>query len=653
MAKLDDLKTKANAVAGATKVGENTAARVGGALQDAASCIEELQKSLQSNNTSDTERDKLINSLKTSLATLQTDLSSEMQTRQNSDDSIKSSVSGLEQTINTLMDGNVSDAIDNFNEVINFLDGVKDNESLSGLLSDMKASIKDIQDKVGAADGIAPLDSDSKVSMKYLPDTVEDVIMVTCWGNQTADGDGYWYDTSEKKLYKPTVSQLSSGNLRKGYTEIEPNSDVIYVDVAGKVPYIWDYNQHDMVQIAPKATPASIFNATTEVPISGYYQLVDNDNETMSALHAAWKQGKAVSGLIMSFEKSAGIWKTYQYVGKSITESNWFNTDNWKDFGSLAAGSETYIIIDTLVGNPEVGNFYTLETAVAALLKYQEKTSVNYAKKGLIISYSTAENTMETKQFQGNVTDIGEVGLWKDFGGGGSKVETKDDPVENGKDALSTGGAYKAIPANLHVDTDTEGIIKLQMLNAGGDGVGDEIQFPVGTGTGGGGGTIVSINFESSPLYTKSGASVIIKAAIRSLTQQGKDEILNNIEKIELMDRDTNQTLETLTVNKASSADNNTFDFTFDVSSYFTTAGQRRFKMVAYDDAGNSGSRNLNVTAVDVTISSVQTLNYTASTSLQVGGASKTIPLYKFANNASDKGIEAITEVYVFSAGRR
>lgn len=647
MAKIDELKSKANAVAGATKVGENTAARVGGALQDAASCIEELQKSLQSNNSSDAERDKLINGLKSSLSTLQSDLTNEQKLRLNGDNAINSTVSGLQESFNKLMDGNVTEVIDNFNEVIKFLDGIKDDESLIKLLSDLNTSINDIQDKIGAADGIAPLGSDSKVSWKYLPESVEDVIMVETWADEVSNVDGYWYNPTKKKLYKPTVNQMPNGSLRKGHKEVEPCIDVIYVDVTGKVPYIWDNNTLDMVQIAPKATPASIFNATTEVPISGYYQLVDNDNETMSALHAAWKQGKAVSGLIMSFEKSAGIWKTYQYVGKSITESNWFNTDNWKDFGSLAAGSETYIIIDTLVGNPEVGNFYTLETAVAALLKYQEKTSVNYAKKGLIISYSIAENTMETKQFQGAVTDIGEVGLWKDFGGGGSKVETKDEPVEDGKDALSTGGAYKAIPANLHVDTDTEGIIKLQMLNAGGDGVGDEIQFPVGTGTGGGGGTIVSINFESSPLYTKSGASVIIKAAIRSLTQQGNDEILNNIEKIELMDRDTNQTLEMLTVNKASSADNNTFDFTFDVSSYFTTAGQRRFKMVAYDDAGNSGSRNLNVTAVDVTISSVQTLNYTASTSLQVGGASKTIPLYKFANNASDKGIEAITEVYV------
>ena len=153
----------------------------------------------------------------------------------------------------------------------------------------------------------------------------------------------------------------------------------------GKVPYIWTGN--DMVQIAPKATPASIFNATNEVPITGYYQLSDSQNESMSAIHVAWKEGKAVSGLIISFEMSASIWKTYQYVGKTVTETNWLNTDNWKDFGSLAAGSETYLIIDKLVGSPDVGKFWSLETAVSALLKYQEKTGVIYAKKGLIISY--------------------------------------------------------------------------------------------------------------------------------------------------------------------------------------------------------------------------------------------------------------------------
>ena len=42
MATINDLKTKANLVANATEVGENTAERVGGALQDAASLIAAL-----------------------------------------------------------------------------------------------------------------------------------------------------------------------------------------------------------------------------------------------------------------------------------------------------------------------------------------------------------------------------------------------------------------------------------------------------------------------------------------------------------------------------------------------------------------------------------------------------------------------------------
>lgn len=43
MATLAELKEKANLVANATEAGENTATRVGGALQDAASLIEQLQ----------------------------------------------------------------------------------------------------------------------------------------------------------------------------------------------------------------------------------------------------------------------------------------------------------------------------------------------------------------------------------------------------------------------------------------------------------------------------------------------------------------------------------------------------------------------------------------------------------------------------------
>ena len=506
------------------------------------------------------------------------------------------------------------------------------------------ATVKAITDKIGEAGGIAPLDSNKKVPSSHLPEEVYDVVMVSYWDTPSASIVNSYRYSSENKQLERLQDLVVGEDVKPTWVKQTIRESVIYVDVMGKVPYIWTGN--DMVQIAPKATPASIFNATNEVPITGYYQLSDSQNESMSAIHVAWKEGKAVSGLIISFEMSASIWKTYQYVGKTVTETNWLNTDNWKDFGSLAAGSETYLIIDKLVGSPDVGKFWSLETAVSALLKYQEKTGVIYAKKGLIISYSTGENKMDTKQFQGEVTDIGEVGLWSDFGGG-SKMEAKDEPEKDGKDAFSTGGAYKNVPSQIKVDTETQGVVKLQLANSEGEGIGDEQQFPVGTGSGGGSGTIVSIQFESSPLYAKAGSTVLIKAAIRSITTQGGGEIYNMIEKIVLKDRDTNQVLETLSVNKASSASGDTYDFGIDVSSYFVTATTKRFQLVAYDDAGNNGSRNINVSGVDVTITSVQTLNFTQNTSLSVGGSAKSIPMYKFANNASDKGIKAIAEIYI------
>ena len=709
------------------------------------------------------------------------DLDTEEEARRSLADHIGDVQSGLQAQIDALTSGNTSQAIDNFNEIIAFLEGVRQSETLQDLLNNIKLRIDalegDTSDLSDALDTVEQRITALEGRCRNLEDRYIDLAEyahqnaelpangVYLWEGypvdsriySRSDGDTYWLvfcikkgDTSEsrfgigvsdclvfsaesrtdtftfvaryegntvpdhvQKAFGYTLASATNDGLmskedkdkldnltdelmekfgRKEvavawfwgewpkrrivplpekagmymyftdthslsvseettpgnfeYVSATLDENVIYIDGIKNIPYIW--NGTDMVPIAPENVPASIFNATTEIPVQGYYSLLDPDNQELSAVHAAWNAGKSVSGLILSFELSAGIWKTYQYIGKTVTQTNWLNAENWKDFGSLAAGSEPYIIIDSLIGRPSVGEYYTLETAVQQLLAYQQSSGVTYAKIGLIITYSTGENTMESKQFQGTtVNDFGEVGLWKDFGGGGSSVETKDTPEEGGTDALSTGGAYKAIPTGINLNTDTPGVVKMQLVNAKGEGVGDEQQFPVGTGTGGSA-TILSIVCEKSPLYVSAGGTVELKAAIKSATTQGNTETLNDIETVEIWDRDTNQVLETLNVNRASSADLDTFDFIFNLSSYFTTAGTMRLKLVAYDNAGNSGQRTINVIAVDVTVTSAQTtLNYTSATALAVGGAQKSLPMYKFANNASDKGIFVTTEIFI------
>ena len=392
------------------------------------------------------------------------------------------------------------------------------------------------------------------------------------------------------------------------------------------------------------ASVGNIYNLTTEVPIAGgYYSLVDDDDPTKSAVSVAF--AKAKLGLIITFEVSKGTWKTYQYVGSTIDEVKWMDADNWLDFGSLTAGSEMVIDIDNLCGRPSVGDYYTLQSALERLVAYQTEHSTTYAKEGLIICYRVAENVVECKQFNGVVSDFKEIGLWRDFGGGG-KIETSDTPEDGGKDALSTGGAYAAIPTTLAVNTETEGTIKLHMQNAAGDMIGDEVQFAVGTGSGGGTGTTIAVAFKENPLYANAGSSFVVKAAIMSITKAGSNETSNSIMSVNFVNRTTKKVVATFQPKKASSATLTDYSFEFDLSSLCTQAGELPLQAQITDDGGNTATKNISLIAVDVTCVSVQTLNYTKDTSLEVGGMAKNIPLYKFPNNASDKGILVKVEIY-------
>lgn len=390
------------------------------------------------------------------------------------------------------------------------------------------------------------------------------------------------------------------------------------------------------------ASVGNCYNVTNDEPLAqGYYTL-----ET--AIAKAFEKGYNTIGIQITFSIANASWKTYQYIGADNTEENFKNESNWIDLAGMSAGDEVMLNVDHKCGACTSASFYTLEYAIAAVVALEQSTGIDYRKTGMIITYKVAENKWETKQFRGETSDFGEAALWADFGGGGgSKVETKDDPEDEGKDAFSTGGAAKYIPTQININTETEGVVKLSLANESGEVIGEEKQFAVGTGSGGGSGTIVSITPEQSPLYGQAGGSMTLRAAIQSITKVGNNEQSNLIERVELYDRDTNQLLETYRLNQASSADAESYDFVFDLSKYFAMASSRKFKLVAYDDSDNTGSRNVNVTAVDVTIKSEQTLNYTASTAIAVGGATKTIPMYRFPNNASDKGILCKVEILI------
>jgi hypothetical protein len=377
--------------------------------------------------------------------------------------------------------------------------------------------------------------------------------------------------------------------------------------------------------------------------LNPYYNLSE-------AIAAVADAGEQKLGMQITFAIDAKQWKMYQYHGGSLEDSDFRNEENWDDMAGLGAGTEIFISVNYLCNDVD----YDLTGAINAIKDLAESTGRPYIKSGLVFTYRTAERVKEiavwaTKRFMGDPSDFDTKNgtLFEDFGGGGSSAEitTSATPVEDGVDAFSTGGAYNEIPTHLNVDKDTPGVVKITMLNAKGEAVGDEIQFSVGTGSGVAGMT-VEIFPESTPYYVKSGGEVLLRASV--VVKQGSDIKTYNIEKVELYDRESQQLLETFKTNQRSSDGEDSFDFVFDLSAYFTKASTRKFKLMAYDDADHSGYRNLVVTAVDVTISAEKDLNYSAAQALQVGSSkAKAISLFKFENNASDKGITAIAEIYL------
>ena len=83
------------------------------------------------------------------------------------DTTLANAVSGLETRLNTLVSGDASTAIESFNEIMAFLDGIKDTQDLASIIASIEQQIASKQDKItdletirsGAAKGATALQS--------------------------------------------------------------------------------------------------------------------------------------------------------------------------------------------------------------------------------------------------------------------------------------------------------------------------------------------------------------------------------------------------------------------------------------------------------------------------------------------------------------
>ena len=394
------------------------------------------------------------------------------------------------------------------------------------------------------------------------------------------------------------------------------------------------------------------YNATVEIPLPAgeYYSDIMAETQTHNVLLAVFNEGKASLGLTVTFAIGPSSWKTYQYIGPNTTGPQFLNVNNWIDMAGMSAGAEAIINVDALCPR-KVAGYYDKGSAIDAILELQNTSGIKYAKIGLVITYRTGEYAWEAYQFTGEVSDFSNKDLWKQFGGGGT-VKTSATPEKDGKDAFSTGGAYDMQQNafdHLDVDQDAENHI-IKAINKKGDEMGQSISIPKSTGGGSVSGSSLNIYLENPAVYAAFGSEISVRAAIKSVTFDGQGsnvtEVLGVIRRLEIIDATSGLTLWSEAINQNSSTSPTNYSFKYDFTPYFSEASARDFTIVAYDAEGNVKRRTITVTAVDVTCTSVQTLNYTTGSVLEVGGSTKNLLMYKFANNVSKLGVKVTTEMF-------
>lgn len=139
------------------------------------------------------------------------------------DTNINNAITSLQTQLNTLLSGNADEAINSFNEIIAFLEGIEDSESLDNIIASIEQQIASKQDKItdidsirsGANKGATALQSYTETDPIFKASAAYNITTndITNWDNKI-NGDG-----TIAKIVK--VSSLPSS----------PDSNTLYIIV--------------------------------------------------------------------------------------------------------------------------------------------------------------------------------------------------------------------------------------------------------------------------------------------------------------------------------------------------------------------------------------------------------------------------------------
>lgn len=283
------LKSKAEQVANATQVGENTAQRIGDIFRLIADIISQLLNSGNAMSETDKAQNEKIKSIEQTLKTLQESVASNNQNATNAEaiQSVKQLVERLQKQLNTIVGESATTAIENFNEVKNFLAGLKDSDTLTALLAKVNERLTTLERAKPSTDAFEVLEFDGFTDGAVTPQM------------ESATGDfKVLFDATNKRFVAKINGQnnYSAGWLSEGEatstdsdyqtrgSNPRPFAKKIYINRANNILYWW--NGEELVQVSANspindAQLSSIIGTPNYVKIKSVENLINSGNILM------------------------------------------------------------------------------------------------------------------------------------------------------------------------------------------------------------------------------------------------------------------------------------------------------------------------------------------------------------------------------------
>lgn len=163
------------------------------------------------------------------------------------DTEINAAVSSLQTQLNTLVSGNANDAINSFNEIIAFLDGIKDNQDLSSIIASIEQQIASKMDKVTLANVATSGSYNDLKDKPTIPSAVTESI-VSGWGFTKNAGT---YSKPSTGIPKSDLASEVQTSLGKADTALQsvPSEYVTETELTSK-----GYATNTALQIAMRST---------------------------------------------------------------------------------------------------------------------------------------------------------------------------------------------------------------------------------------------------------------------------------------------------------------------------------------------------------------------------------------------------------------